>query len=142
MTDEHKLTLQQVDQDEWPTDDPYYASIAETCRRAGISRQQWEAHQRAVAEQASLDQKAPTWALALLYPVSAFLLWVGLSPPGTGICAVAQRLLITISGVWITWVSVRLLIRERWRYRVWVHYALGALGFGGLVAVIYAIYQR
>jgi hypothetical protein len=54
---------------------PYYARIAESCRRFGISREQWEAHQYAVAEQANRDAKAPTWALALLYPVSAYLIW-------------------------------------------------------------------
>jgi hypothetical protein len=124
---------------EWPVDDPYYAVIAESCRRAGISRQQWEAHQRAVGEQASRDPKAPTWGLMLLYPVSAYLLWVGLSPPGPRIGAAAQYLLIAISGVWITWVSIRLIIRERCNYLVWVHYAFAALGFGGVVAVMYAI---
>ena len=124
--------------DEWPVDDPYYGRIAESCRRAGISRPQWEAHQRAVAEQASRDPKAPTWGLVLLYPVSAFLLWIGLSAPGPRICAAAQCVLIAISGIWIVWVSIRLIIRERCKYLVWAHYALGALAFGGLVTVAYA----
>lgn len=124
--------------DEWP-DDPYYASIADHCRQFGISREQWEAHQRAAAEQAGGDPKAQTWALALLYPVSGYLIWVGFSPPGPQICSFAQSLLIAIGGVWITWVSSRLVIRERYKYRVWVHYALMTLGFVGCVAVILAV---
>jgi hypothetical protein len=104
-----------------PEDDPYHARIADHCRRFGISQEQWEAHQRAAAEQAARDPKAQTWGLALLYPVSAYLIWVGLSPPGWRICALAQCLLIAIGGVWITWVSIRLLIRERCNYQVWVH---------------------
>lgn len=127
--------------DEWPADDPYYAGIADHCRGFGISREQWEAHQRTAAEQASRDPKAPTWGLALLYPLSAYLIWVGLSPPRPQICAFAQCLLIAISGVWITWVSVRLVIRERYKYRAWVHYALGALGLVGVVVVLFAIGQ-
>jgi hypothetical protein len=123
--------------DEWP-DGPYYARIAEACRRRGISREQWEAENRAAFEQASQDPKAETWGLAILYPVSAFLIWVGLSPPDLRICAFAQCLLIAISGIWITWVSIRIVIRERWKYRVWVHYALGTLGLVGVVVVMYA----
>jgi hypothetical protein len=46
--------------------------------------------------------------------------------------------LIAISGIWIVWVSIRLIIRERCKYLVWAHYALGALAFGGLVTVAYA----
>jgi hypothetical protein len=126
--------------DEWP-DDPYYARIAADCREAGISREQWEAHQREAVEQASRDPKAPTWGLALLYPVSAFMIWVGLWPPSLRMGAFAQSLLIAIAGVWIGWVSIRLVIRERYKYRTWVHYALMALGLVGFVFVMLAVVQ-
>src|SRR5271157_3983078 len=102
--------------DDWP-DDPFYASIAAHCRRLGVSREQWDAHQRAAEEQAGRDPKAQTWGLALLYPVSALAIWVGLSSPGPQVCDFAQSLLTVIGGVWITWVSIRLIIRERCKYR-------------------------
>jgi hypothetical protein len=64
--DEHILTREQ-----W-----------EGCLRLLTDRKQLlEAYGRLEAE-ASRDPKAPTWGLALLYPASASLLWVGLSPPG------------------------------------------------------------
>jgi hypothetical protein len=84
------------------------------------NREQWEAYNRAAADQEPRDPKAQTWALALLYPLSALLIWIRLSRPGPELCVVAQYLLIAIGGVWITWVSIRLFIRERYQYRVWV----------------------
>ena len=54
--------------------------------------------------------------------------------PGTRVSEQAQWLLTLIGGVWIAWVSIRLLIRERHRYQVWVHYALGALAVAGVVS--------
>src|SRR5580704_12977633 len=88
--------------------------------------------QRAEAQRDSRDPKAETGGLLLLYPVAAFAIWVGLSGPRLEICDTAQWLLTTIGGVWIAWVSIRLLIRERHWYRVWVHYALGVLAFVGV----------
>ena len=72
------------------------------------NREQWEAYNRAAADQEPRDPKAQTWALALLYPLSALLIWIRLSRPGPELCVVAQYLLIAIGGVWITWVSIRL----------------------------------
>jgi hypothetical protein len=117
--------------DDWPQN---FALIAEQCRRHGISWKDYLAYQhrcmeaaeqekltdyqRAEAQRDSRDPKAETGGLLLLYPVAAFAIWVGLSEPRLEICDTAQWLLTTIGGVWIAWVSIRLLIRERHWYRV------------------------
>jgi hypothetical protein len=85
--DEHILTREQ-----W-----------EGCLQALADRKQLLAAYERLETEASRDPKAPTWGLALLYPASVFLLWVGLSPPGPEICTFAQHLLITIGGIWTTW---------------------------------------
>jgi hypothetical protein len=92
----------------------------------GLKR--WDAYQRAEAERDGRDPKAPTWGLMLLYPVAALAIWIGMFlEPGRQVSEQAQWLLTLIGGVWIAWVSIRLLIRERHRYRIWAHCALGAL---------------
>ncbi len=117
---------------ERPENDPYEARIADECGRLGISRERWEAYQRAEAERDRRDPKAPTWGLLLLYPVAAYAILIGVAPPGMQVGDAAQWMLTIIGGVWISWVSVRLLIRERHRYRVWVHYVLGVLAAIGV----------
>jgi hypothetical protein len=87
-------------------------------------------------EEVLRDPKASTWALILLYPASALLILIGLQPPNTSTCAFAQYILLLIGGVWIVWVSVRLVIREHlptcFRY---VLLLLTAIGLGiGLLA--------
>lgn len=133
--------------DDWPED---LAWMAERCRPYGITWQQyaayqsmedaerakWTDYQRAEFERDKRDPKAETWGLALLYPAAAFIIWIGLSYPRRDLCLTAQALLIIIGGTWITWVSARLLARERHRYRVWVHWLLGALVVAGCVAVL------
>jgi hypothetical protein len=101
---------------------------------------QWDAYQRGEAERDRRDPKAPTCVLMLLYPVAAVAIWIGMFlEPGRQVSEQAQWLLTLIGGVWIAWVSIRLLIRERHRYQVWVHYALGALAVVGVVAVMFAV---
>jgi hypothetical protein len=135
--------------DDWPAG---LAWMAERCRPYGISYEHYLAYQlmetaeqekltdfqRAESQRDSRDPKAETWGLALLYPTAVLAIWVGLSPPGLRVCVFSQWLLTIIGGVWIAWVSCRILIRERHRWLVWVHYALGALGVAGCLVVMYA----
>jgi hypothetical protein len=120
----------------------YDELVADQCSRLGISREQWEeqqaAYHRMVTEQASRDPKARTWGLALLYPVSAYLILVGLTP-GRQAGIVAQGSLVFISLIWISWVSIRLYIRERCKYRAWVGYALLALALVGFAVIVLAL---
>jgi hypothetical protein len=134
--------------DDWPKE---MAWMAERCRPFGISwkqylayqametaqREKWTEHQRGEFERDQRDPKAQTWGLALLYPAAAFIIWIGSSHPSYRVCATAQQILVIIGGVWIAWVSARLLIRENHRYRIWVHYALGVLGFVGCCVVLF-----
>jgi hypothetical protein len=97
-----------------------------------------EAYERLETE-ASRDPKAPTWGLALLYPASGFLLWVGLSPPGPEICTFAQHLLIAIGGIWTTWAGTRIFSRDRHKYLAWFHYVLLVPVVIGCIASVWSI---
>jgi hypothetical protein len=82
-------------------------------------------------EEVLRDPKPGTWALILLYAASALLILIGLQPPNASACAFAQYTLLLISGVWIVWVSVRLVICEP--FPTWFRYVLlllTAIGVG------------
>jgi hypothetical protein len=121
--DEHILTREQ-----W-----------EGCLQALADRKQLLAAYERLETEASRDPKAPTWGLALLYPASVFLLWVGLSPPGPEICTFAQHLLITIGGIWTTWAGIRIFSRDRHKYLGWFHYVLMVPVVLGCIASLWGI---
>ncbi len=76
--------------------------------------------------------KAPTWALLLLYPLGAWAIWIGLTPPIWKVRVSAEWAAATFGGICIASVSIRLLIRERDKYQAWVRYLLGLVAAIGV----------